>query len=87
MKDDAEVRKDSWSIERDFIYRDHIKPLLQLYVPKEETFSIPLMYIDVTSTTYTNLEVLHESRIADSWNVDADRIFQIHGQDSRSSRD
>ena len=86
MKDDREGRKDFWSIERNFIYRHHVQPRVQLNVPKEETFQIPLKYIDLTRTTHTNLDVLQESRIHDYWNVDVDRSSSTHGQDSRSLR-
>ena len=55
------------------IYRHHVEPRVQLYVPKEETFSISLKYIDVTSTTHTNLFVLQESRIDGYWNINVDR--------------
>ena len=72
-KDDAEAHNDFWSTEGDFIYRHHVEPRVQLYVPKEESFPIPLKYIDVTRTTHTHLDVLEESRIDDCWNVDADR--------------
>ena len=73
-KDDAEARRDFWSIQGDFIYRHHIEPRVQLYLPKEETFPIPLKYIDVTRTTHTNLDVLQEKRTDDFWNVvDANR--------------
>ena len=41
-KDDAEARNDCWSIQGDFIYHHHVEPRVQLYVPKEETFPIPL---------------------------------------------
>ena len=64
-KDDAEARKDYWSIEGDFIYRHHIEPRVQNYVRKEQTFPIPLKHIDVTRATYTNLDVLQERRIDD----------------------
>ena len=37
-----------------------MEPRVQLYVPKDETFPIPLKYIDVTRATYTNLDVLQE---------------------------
>ena len=37
-KDDADARKDFWSIQRDFIYRHHIEPRVQLNVPREESF-------------------------------------------------
>ena len=42
-------------------------------VPKEETFSIPLKYIDVARSTHTDLDVLQEWRIHEYWNVDANR--------------
>ena len=72
-KDDAEALNDFWSTEGDFIYRHHIEPRVQLYVLKEGTFPIPLKYIYVTRTTYTNLDMLQEGRIDDHWNVDGDR--------------
>ena len=59
-EDDAEAQKDFWSIQGDFIYRHHTEPRVQLYVPKEETFPIPLKYIDVTRATFTNLDMLQE---------------------------
>ena len=37
-KNDAEVRADFWSIQGDFIYRQHNEPRVQLRVPKEEAF-------------------------------------------------
>ena len=61
-RDDAEAWRDFWSIQGDFIHRHHIEPRLQLFVPKEETFPIPLKYIDATRATYTNLDVLQEKR-------------------------
>ena len=48
-------------------------PRVQLHVPKEESFPIPLKHIDVTRTTHTNLNVLQEKRINGHWNVDMDR--------------
>ena len=41
-EDDAEARKDFWSTQGDFIYRHPIEPRVQLYVPREELFPIPL---------------------------------------------
>ena len=41
-KDDGETQEDFWSIQGDFIYRHHIEPRVQLYVPKEESFPVPL---------------------------------------------
>ena len=72
-KDVAEARPDFWSIQGDFIYRLHNEPRVQLNVPKEETFTIPLKYIDVTRATYTNLDVLQEQRVDYYWNVDVNR--------------
>ena len=54
-------------------YRHHVEPRVKLYVPREESFSIPLRYIDVTRATHTNLDVVQESRIDDFWNIDGSR--------------
>ena len=40
---------------------------------QEETFSIPLKYIDVTRSTHTDLDVMQEKRVDDYWNVDSNR--------------
>ena len=42
------------------MYRHHVEPRGQLYVPKEESFPIPLKYIDVSRTTHTNLDVMQD---------------------------
>ena len=82
--DDAEARADFWSIQGDFICRHHNEPRVQLFLPKEETFPIPLKYIDVTrSTAHTDLDVMQEKRVDDYWNVDTETC-QIHGKVSRS---
>ena len=72
-KDDAGIHKDFWSIQRDFIYRHHIEPRVQLYVPGEESFPVPLKYIDVNRSTHTDLDVAQEKRIDDHRNVDGNR--------------
>ena len=54
-------------------YRHHVKPRVQLNVPKEESFPIPLRYIDVIRRTHTTLDVLQGSRMDDSWNIAGDR--------------
>ena len=33
---------------RNFIYRHHVEPRVKLYSPREESFPIPLKYIDVS---------------------------------------
>ena len=52
-----------------FIYRHHVEPRVKLHSPREESFPIPLKYIDVTRTTHTNLDVKQEKRIDDYWNI------------------
>ena len=50
-----------------------MEPRVKLYMPKEESFLIPLKYIDVTRTTHTSLDVLLETHIENYWNVDEDQ--------------
>ena len=71
--DEGEVRNDFWSIAGNYIYRHHVETRIKLCVPREETFPIPLKYIDVTRATSATLDVLLERRIDDYWNVDGDR--------------
>ena len=40
---------------------------------EEESFPIPLKYIDVSRTTHTNLDVKQEKRVDDFWNIDGSR--------------
>ena len=56
-----------------FIYRHHVEPRVKLYSPREESFPIPLKYIDVSKTTHTNVDVKQEKRIDDYWNIDGSR--------------
>ena len=62
-----------WSMSGNFIYRHHVEPRVKLYSPREESFPIPLKYIDVSRTTHTNLDVMQERRIDDYWNVGGSR--------------
>ena len=55
------------------MYRHHVEPRVKLYSPREESFPIPLKYIDVSRTTHTNLDVEQERRIDDCWNIDGSR--------------
>ena len=52
------VKKRFWSKARDYIFRHHVAPRGQLYVPRESSLSIPLKYIDVNRQTKTNLDNL-----------------------------
>ena len=65
LPDASEAINDFWSMSGNFIYRHHFEPRLKLYSPREESFPIPLKYIDVSRTTQTNLDVMQESRIDD----------------------
>ena len=69
----GEAINDFWSMSGSFVYRHHVEPRVKLYSPREESFPIPLKYIDVTRTTHTNLDVKLEKRIDDYWNIDGSR--------------
>ena len=71
--DAGEAINDFWSISGNFIYRHHVEPRVKLYSPREESFPIPLKYIDVSRTTCANLDVKQEKRIDNNWNVDWSR--------------
>ena len=75
--DAGEVINDFLSISGSFVYRHHVEPRVKLHSPREESFQIPLKYIDVTRTTHTNLDVKHEKRIDDHWNVDGSFFFSF----------
>ena len=71
--DAGEAINDFWSMSRNFIYRHHVEPRVKLYSPREESFPIPLKYIDVSRTTHTKLDVKQERHIDDYWNIDGSR--------------
>ena len=71
--DAGEATNDFWSMSGNFIYRHHVEPRVKLSSPIEESFPIPLKYIDVSRTPCTNLDVKHEKRIDDYWNIDGSR--------------
>ena len=71
--DAGEAINDFWSMSGNFIYSHHVEPRVKLYSPREESFPIPLKYIDVSRTTHTNLDVKQEKRIDDYWNIDGSR--------------
>ena len=73
LPDAGDAIDDFWSMSGSFIYRHHVEPRVALYSPREESFPIPLKYIDVTRTTHTNLDVKLEKRIDDYWNIDGSR--------------
>ena len=73
LPDAGEARTDFWSISGNFKNRHHVEPRVKLYLPREESFPIPLKYIDVSRSTHTNLDVKQEKRVDDYWNIDGSR--------------
>ena len=65
LQDASEAINDFWSMSGNFIYRPHVEPRVKLQSPREESFPIPLKYIDVSRVTRTNLDVKQERRIDD----------------------
>ena len=68
--DAGEAINDFWSMS---VFRHHVEPRVKLYSPREESFPIPLKYMDVSRSTHTNLNVKQEKRIDDYWNIDGSR--------------
>ena len=73
LPDAGEAMNDFWSMSGSFKYCRRVEPRVKLCSPREESFPIPLKYIDVTRTTHTNLDVKQEKRIDDYWNIDGTR--------------
>ena len=71
--DASEAINDFWSMSENFLYRHHVEPRVKLYPPREDSFPIPMKYIDVSRTTHTNLDVKQERRIDDYWSIDGSR--------------
>ena len=71
--DDVEAENGFWAIKGDFIYRHHVEPRVKLDMPREESLSIPLKYIDATRNTHTSLDVMSQKSIDEKWNVDGER--------------
>ena len=63
LPDAGEAMNDFWSMSGSIIYRHHVEPRVKLYSPREESFPLPLKYIDVSRTTHTNLDVKQASMI------------------------
>ena len=77
---DGEAGHDFWSIPGNFIYRHHVEPRVKLYVPREESFPIPLKDIDVTRTTHTSLDVMLEKILKIIGTLMETDICRMHGQ-------
>ena len=84
-KDDAEARRDFWSVQDDFIHLHHNESRVQFCVSKEKTFPITLKYNDVTRATCANLDMLQETHASDCWNgreskfiVSLEQLHKVH---------
>ena len=73
LPDGGEAMDVFWSMSGNFINRHHVEPRVKLYSPREESFLVPLKYIDISRTARTNLDVMLERRIDDYWNIDGSR--------------
>ena len=80
LPDAGEAISDFWTMSGNFICRHHVEPRVKLYSPREESFPIPLKYIDVSGTTHANLDVKQERRIDDYWNIDGSRELSDSGR-------
>ena len=69
--DAGEATNDFWSMPGSPTHRHHVETRVKLYSPREESFPVPLKYLDVSRTTHTNLD--QEKRIDDYWNIDGSR--------------
>ena len=73
LPDAGEAMKDFWSMSGNFIFRHHVELRVKLFSPREESFPIPLKYVDASRTIRTNLDVMQERCIDDYWNIDGSR--------------
>ena len=73
LPDAGEATNDFWSMSGNFIFHHHVEPRVKLYSSREESFPVPLKYIDVSRTTRTNLDVKQERSIDEYWNIDGSR--------------
>ena len=71
--DAGEAINDFWSMSGNFIYHHHVESRVKLYPPRDESFPVPLKYIDVSKTTHTISDAMQERRIDDYWNIDGSR--------------
>ena len=65
-------RNNLWGVK---ISVENFKANPKVLVPKEETFPVPLKYIDATRSTHTNLNVCKKHRIDDCWECGSEWKF------------
>ena len=83
--DDGEARNDFWFTSGIYIYRHHVDSRVKLYLPREESFPIPLRFTGVTRPTSTNLDVMLARRMDDYWNIEGNQDLPVRGQGSHDS--
>ena len=76
---------DLWSMSGSFIYRHHVEPRVKLFSPREESFPIPLKYIDVTKATNTSLDVMLKKKSTIAGMLMEIENCKIRGQVSQGS--
>ena len=59
--------EDFWSLTQDVLIRHHKIPRRHLFVPTKKNCPIPLEYIDVLRTTYTDLDSASERMFEGMW--------------------
>ena len=67
------------------IYRHNVEPIVKLYVPREESFPIPLKYIDVSRNTHTSLDVWLEKILMITGTWMEKENYQMPGQVTQDS--
>ena len=80
---DGDAKNNFWSITGDFICRHHVEPQVKLYMPREESFPIPLKYSDVTRTTHIRHQKNCWKNNDEYLDVDEKENFQMHGMASQ----
>ena len=61
------MEEDFWIVTGDLKTKHHQVPRKTLYMPKAADFPLPLEYVDIFRTTYTDLETTKEKKIKDYW--------------------
>ena len=79
--DAGEAINDFWSMSGNFKNRHHGEPRVKLYWPRKESFLFPLKYIEVSTTTRTNLHVICKNAASMTIGISMDQeICVILGQ-------
>ena len=69
-----EARGDFISVSGELVYHHLVMPRIQLYVPTESSFPLPIKFIDVVGEPETNVDHLEETMIDDFWTVDESQV-------------